>query len=76
MICKICKESGKQGHVFVVNDFEDLDQAICANCYQPKRSKREDPTNFYPEIMKEISKNHDKIIDEMLGCGALNSMET
>ena len=64
VLCESCYEKSKEYIVYM--NFP----------YQPERSKREDPTNFYPEIMKEIEKKQDKMIQEMLGCGALNSMET
>lgn len=44
--------------------------------YQPDSSKREDPTNSYPEIMAEIRNQQDKMIDKILGCGARNTVET
>jgi len=43
---------------------------------QPERSKREDSTCFCHEVIDKVKKAHDEIFNEMLRCGALNSMET
>ena len=76
VLCKICKSSGKQGEVFLVEDFDNLDNAICVKCIQPERSKREDGINTLR--CGNCEKEYDIFLDpnHAYRCGALNSMET
>lgn len=52
-ICKICKSSGKQGEIFVIKDFESIDDAICAKCIQPERLNPEDENVIWSSILDE-----------------------
>jgi hypothetical protein len=37
VICKVCKSSGKQGEIFIIEEYDKLETAICDKFFQPER---------------------------------------
>jgi hypothetical protein len=85
IFCKNCK----LGHALIMEEDEyDYSEFICNACNQPERSKREDliemivppePNKLTKKRLKqdlEFVKNCCGVNPDLLGCGALNSMET